>query len=112
MWAGTQSEASVLKILPAECGRSSSVHNLKASLVLQLEVLIKEATICKCDLRCQLTALHVDFIFQGSIQEERARRLQEDLNASREKYEKSQEEVKTMVMKVIFLSFIAIHIIY
>ena len=33
-------------------------------------------------------------IFQGSIQEERARHLQEDLNASRENYEKSQEEVQ------------------
>ena len=79
---------------------------------MQLEVLLKEATICKCGLRFQFTAVYVDFIFQGSIQEERARRLQEDLNASREKYEKSQEEVQTMVMKVIFLFFIAIHIIY
>lgn len=78
---------------------------------MQLEMLL-EATVCNWDLRCQFTAVYVDFIFQGSIQEERARRLQEDLNASREKYEKSQEEVQTMVMKVIFLSFISIHIIY
>lgn len=78
---------------------------------MQLEMLL-EATVCNWDLRCQFTAVYVDFFSQGSIQEERARRLQEDLNASREKYEKSQEEVQTMVMKVIFLSFIAIHIIY
>ena len=66
---------------------------------MQLEVLLKEATVC---LRCQVTSVYVDFIFQGSIQEERARRLQEDLNASREKYEKSQEEVQMIVRKVIF----------
>lgn len=41
-------------------------------------------------------------IFQGSVQEERARHLQEDLNASREKYEKSLEEVQ-LVMKVLFV---------
>ena len=41
-------------------------------------------------------------IFQGSIQEERARHLQEDLNASREKYEKSQEEVQ-FVRQAIFV---------
>ena len=64
-------------------------------------MLLKQATICKCDLRCRFTAVYIDFIFQGSIQEERARHLQEDLNASREKYEKSQEEVQS-VMKVIF----------
>ena len=82
---------------------------LRGSLAVQLEVLLKEATVC---LRCHVTSVYVDFIFQGSIQEERARRLQEDLNASREKYEKSQEEVQMIDMKVIFLSFIAIHIIY
>ena len=65
-------------------------------------MLLKQATICKCDLRCRFTAVYIDFIFQGSIQEERARHLQEDLNASREKYEKSQEEVQS-VMKVIFV---------
>ena len=37
--------------------------------------------------------MDVDFVIQGSIQEDRARHLQEDLNALREKYEKSQEEV-------------------
>lgn len=79
---------------------------------MQLEVLLKEATVWYWDLRCQFTAVYVDFIFQGSIQEERARRLQEDLNASREKYENSQEEVQTMVLKIIFLSVITIQNIY
>ena len=33
-------------------------------------------------------------VIQGSIQDDRVRHLQEDLNASREKYEKSMEEVQ------------------
>ena len=75
---------------------------ITAAKETKLEVLLKEATICKWDLRCKFTAVYFDFIFQGSIQEERARHLQEDLNASREKYEKSQEEVQ-LVKKVIFV---------
>ena len=40
--------------------------------------------------------MDVYLIIQGSIQEERSRYLQEDLNASKEKYEKSLEEVKSV----------------
>lgn len=40
--------------------------------------------------------MDVYLIIQGSIQEERSRHLQEDLNASKEKYEKSLEEVKSV----------------
>ena len=65
-------------------------------------MLLKEGIAFKRDFRGQVTVTYVDLIFQGSIQEERARHLQEDLNASREKYEKSQEEVQ-LVLNVVFV---------
>ena len=55
-----------------------------------------EDDILKCNTKFELTTMDVYLIIQGSIQEERSRHLQEDLNASKEKYEKSLEEVKSV----------------
>ena len=54
-------------------------------------------------------AMNINLVFQGSVQEERSRHLQEDLNASREKYEKSMQEVK-IACKHTHLYSIEIHV--
>ena len=83
----TQKSFSVIIILMALRKGCTSVYIILNQL---------EDDILKCDTKFELTTMDVYLVIQGSIQEERSRHLQEDLNASKEKYEKSLEEVKSV----------------